>query len=234
MKMLSKRIIIINIILLSGGAIIGGGFLAGYLYYLPISITGISFALFFIAVMSTYLGLFILIVILINKNEMNKIQLSKIESKVQYDELTKAYTRQHGLQKLKNLTATIIKKSESISICFIDVNNLKYVNDSYGHIEGDRMLNNICAAIKKNLRNNDYIIRYGGDEFVVVFENLNDNETKLIMTRVLDELKQIDSIYDMSFAFGIKMINDMNEKTVEDYILEADSRMYEHKILMKA
>ena len=110
----------------------------------------------------------------------------------------------------------------------LDLTDFKSINDNYGHQEGDKVLRKLVDVMKKSLRENDYIIRYGGDEFLVLLGDCDYQEGKTIIDRIRDEFSRMsDSGYDLDFAYGMKRFDGMNE--LDKVIRIADDRMYKEK-----
>ncbi|MBN7575342.1 hypothetical protein C1H57_09175 [Clostridium sp. 2-1] len=65
---------------------------------------------------------------------------------------------------------------KNIVLCFVDVDRLKIANDTFGHEEGDNLLINVTNILKESIRKTDFIIRLGGDEFLIVFPNITMKE----------------------------------------------------------
>ena len=145
-----------------------------------------------------------------------KENLTFLDYSLMYDGLTNAYSRKYGLTKLNNL----FSKEKQIAVAYIDVDNLKETNDAYGHSEGDELLKTLVKHTKIKIRDNDFVVRMGGDEFLIVFENINTEDLVKKMSAF-----NIDGI---NFSYGI---SDITERflTVNDLIQAADARMYEHK-----
>ena len=86
------------------------------------------------------------------------------------DGLTKVYTREVINEYVKEL----ISNNKPFSLCILDIDNFKYINDGYGHHFGDRVLINVAKNIKKLLGDNGVVGRFGGDEFLIVLDNIID------------------------------------------------------------
>ena len=108
---------------------------------------------------------------------------------------------------------------------FLDLNNFKQVNDLYGHSEGDNLLRKIAKAIKENVRQTDFVIRYGGDEFIIVTDAGPDTILKLI-ERLHNSLKFTYRDIDISVAIG-SACYPIDGKNLEELIKVADERMCE-------
>ncbi|MFN3075399.1 MAG: diguanylate cyclase [Alphaproteobacteria bacterium] len=84
------------------------------------------------------------------------------------DLLTKAYTRRVGEELLELLYISVARSDAPMAVAFVDLDNFKSINDSFGHEEGDRTLRRAAEALRQMLRRNDVLIRWGGEEFLVI------------------------------------------------------------------
>jgi diguanylate cyclase (GGDEF)-like protein len=112
----------------------------------------------------------------------------------------------------------------------IDLNDFKALNDSRGHIVGDQVLSDFTQVIRDNLRQDDLVIRWGGDEFLLVLANLPETSNSYqmvenILQRVSDQFDGSHPGLDLSFSYGIVMMQASLEHSLE----EADRRMYAMK-----
>ena len=123
------------------------------------------------------------------------------------------------------------KFKKGFCMLFIDLDNFKEVNDTFGHLKGDEVLKTIADKIKRFLRNDDYLIRYGGDEFVVLIGG-DDTELLNIVDRISDELSlDVDGIRVYA-SIGYACFP-VDGKELSTLIQKADERMYRMKNLMK-
>lgn len=155
------------------------------------------------------------------------------------DELTGTMTRKVGMDYLRSMIDTSHKKGLSFNICYLDINNLKVVNDSLGHLCGDQMICHIISTIRNNVKTCNQIIRMGGDEFLIVFLEHSIEEIKEMMERILaiiegeKPLSLID--YPISFSYGIaEHAEKSNISNPMDLITRADQEMYRYKIKYKS
>ena len=161
----------------------------------------------------------------------------RAEEKLRYfaaiDTLTGAYNRGMGLSFLENEVKTIRRKAGFFSVCYIDINALKYVNDHFGHGEGDELLILICQLITQATRDNDILCRLGGDEFIILFPNFKEEDAQKSIDEVIFNMEEKNKIqlkpYKISFSYGIVQVNHSNMKSIDEIIQQADNKMYEHK-----
>ena len=140
--------------------------------------------------------------------------------------------RNAGKKKLDDLLRCM-GKDESFTVSLYDINGLKWVNDTYGHLEGDRLLVFVAQSIRKNLEGNDFIFRLSGDEFIVVFLNKSVREAEMWMQRMLGMLEERRLAqgmhYDVTFSYGFANITAGKNLSVSDVLSIADSQMYIRK-----
>jgi len=155
----------------------------------------------------------------------------------EYDQMSGTLNRYTGLSKIQK----VFKESENlreISICFVDINGLKQVNDVLGHDYGDELIKTAAQAIKDSIRRDDFVIRMGGDEFLLVLPGVPAEQAELIWVRIKEYLKRINHNenrpYIVSASHGITVIKSTDQDQIEDHISKADSIMYEEKRRIKA
>lgn len=123
------------------------------------------------------------------------------------------------------------------SICFADIDDFKKINDEFGHREGDNILLELSQIIKRNIRCNDEIFRYGGDEFVVLFPDTNKKEAQQIWKRIVikiqDSIKKSSINHPIELSAGFTEYSINRKLEIEDLINDADQKMYEQKIKKK-
>lgn len=149
------------------------------------------------------------------------------------DALTATYNRKAGVEELERILACDPSKMHCIA--FIDIDNLKTINDTYGHDEGDYVIKSIAKVLLSSVRDVDIVSRYGGDEFFIIFKNCSEDAAENIITRMHAELKKLDGKnpkpYKLSFSYGIASgSNCCNaDSSAADLLRLADQRMYRYK-----
>lgn len=122
-------------------------------------------------------GISIILAVLIT---INKMESDKIKYFSEYDTMTGTYNRRAGFEKLEQLYKNINKDDCNISVCFIDINGLKDVNDFLGHEVGDELILSVINGIRMNIREDDFVSRLGGDEFLIIFKDLEIEKAELV------------------------------------------------------
>jgi diguanylate cyclase (GGDEF)-like protein len=150
------------------------------------------------------------------------------------DGLTQVYNQRYIVEKVEGELLKSSKKKGKLSILFIDINNFKEINDTLGHEEGNILLYQIAQAIRKHVRFNDIVGRYGGDEFICILLNISKEEAKQILERMQKSIleMEIGQKYKVSISGGVATFPD-DGGTIKELIRVADKRMYEHKSLLK-
>jgi diguanylate cyclase (GGDEF)-like protein/PAS domain S-box-containing protein len=148
------------------------------------------------------------------------------------DPLTGVYNRESFLNVLE-IKIDVSSEENQIALLFIDLNKFKQVNDTYGHQYGDLVLSKAANRIKKILRSNDMIGRYGGDEFLILLERINDESAKAIAQKIDEALSrpyEVDEqIIDFTSASIGIAIAPRDAKKMSELIERADAAMYEAK-----
>ncbi len=117
-------------------------------------------------------------------------QVSKLKTEIGVDPLTGILNRKHFFKLLRKKIDKIQSKRCFLSIAIIDLDNFKEINDRYGHLVGDKVLLHVCETIRQNLREQDLLGRYGGDEILVaLLGNTKPNEAKKIIERIRSEVE---------------------------------------------
>jgi diguanylate cyclase (GGDEF)-like protein len=124
-----------------------------------------------------------------------------------------------------------LENREEITMCYLDLDGLKYVNDNLGHTEGDHYLNSFVELVKENIREDDIFARLGGDEFVIIFPGLLKHQMEEKMEFLLWKfIRNNKKDYAASFSYGVcEIFDDGKEHNLEEIIVNADVAMYECK-----
>ncbi len=169
--------------------------------------------------------------VLYNNEQYEKIVESEKELKhiSFHDTMTGLYNRNYINQLLTN------KVEIEITIIFIfDIDKLKYVNDNFGHVEGDKLIKNFADILKQCFRKKDIVARIGGDEFTAFLYDGDETTAKTIKKRIINLINMYnDKLKDEHLKLSVSMgyvINQSNNDTIEDLMKKADALMYKDKI----
>lgn len=152
------------------------------------------------------------------------------ERMVQLDGLTGAWTRLSFDYYIKQLEEK--GSLDGVGALFIDIDGLKQINDQYGHLEGDFVLKTSVKLIKAALRKTDVVGRFGGDEFVVIFHDVDRTYMDLIIKRIHKNFYEYSLTADKKYDFGCSIggdFYDANNDTATGFIHRIDQIMYANK-----
>ncbi|MCK8060448.1 MULTISPECIES: diguanylate cyclase domain-containing protein [unclassified Fusibacter] len=148
-----------------------------------------------------------------------------------YDVLTGVLTRRIGFERLEMAMEAAKKNKTDLVICFIDINNLKEVNDTLGHNAGDQYLKIVSDSLMNNTRSTDIVCRLGGDEFLVVFHHCPERKAYETLSRIEKEIESISETenapYKMSISKGV--VSYVSDMSLTSFVEQADKKMYEDK-----
>lgn len=179
-----------------------------------------------------------LIDLLIKKEEIIENLMEEIRE-LSYDAsidcVTEVLNRGAGVKKLQKEINISNMDRTKLTVCFIDVDKFKRINDSFGHRIGDKVLTTLCNVIKNNLRKNDFIFRTGGDEFIVVFTETGFKQAESAWNRILQKIDQNNKKGNfpcrLNISYGLCEYDGGNPISSEELINKADSEMYKRKLM---
>ncbi|WP_068776262.1 GGDEF domain-containing protein [Paenibacillus sp. FJAT-26967] len=167
--------------------------------------------------------------------ELKKVEI-ELTKHASTDAMTGVLNRRHGLALLQEEMEQAKELGSEFVVCFVDINNLKEVNDRYGHAEGDQLIHAACRVMQSGIDPQDYLFRYGGDEFVIVFHR-SLADVRLIWREIRGEIRKLNQFhrqpFTLSLSHGLFVFQSSMEVTVDEIIHAADSEMYKAKRLYK-
>ncbi|RUM42165.1 MAG: GGDEF domain-containing protein [Desulfurobacterium sp.] len=111
------------------------------------------------------------------------------------------------------------------SILMIDIDNFKKINDTYGHLFGDKVLKKVAETIRKTLRSSDIAIRYGGEEFLVILPHTDLESAKIVGERIRKTIERLD-IDGIKITISVGIADNTLSPGLEDLIRKADQALY--------
>ena len=147
------------------------------------------------------------------------------------DHLTGILNRRTGLMLIEQALKTAKRDKNKITLCYLDVDNFKQINDSYGHVEGDKVLREIAKIIKDNLRESDIFCRLGGDEFIIAWHDLDISQSQKQWKRILNKFNKWNEGRNNTLDISVGCVcPDLSKKISMDKLIDlADKKMYEAK-----
>ena len=153
------------------------------------------------------------------------------------DPLTDLYNRHFFNEIIERELASTKRRFENLSFIMIDLDNFKKINDTLGHLAGDKILVAAAKLIKTTVRKSDLVFRFGGDEFLILMLNTDCEKKELIVERLIDEVnnwnKENADGYGCKLSFSSGCSTCEKECDVHFALQEADEKMYKDKIEKK-
>lgn len=178
--------------------------------------------------------------------EKLKAEKEILESRQQLEEisirdpLTGIFNRRHFHERLEEACKKHDRTKDNFSLAIIDIDFFKKVNDTYGHRAGDFILIEFTKILRKRIREYDILGRYGGEEFIILFNSMEKAIASSAMDRILEEVRKKEFTYEgntitITFSCGISEIKETASSSIEkpvwaDRLIElADKRLYRAK-----
>jgi diguanylate cyclase (GGDEF)-like protein len=173
---------------------------------------------------------FIVFFVMQNNHELKYMQ-SVFELMAITDPLTGVFNRRHFMEIVRINIEKARRHNETCYFIMFDIDKFKHVNDTYGHQIGDKVLMDVTARIKADIRPYDLFARYGGEEFIIFTTGISDNEVKDMVERLRVSLcsrryEYDDVSFDTSASFGIAQMDDYN---LDKAIKRSDDALYSAK-----
>jgi diguanylate cyclase (GGDEF)-like protein len=148
------------------------------------------------------------------------------------DDLTSLYNRRAFLALAGQQLKVTRRKAQGLLLFFADLDNLKEINDTYGHREGDLAIVRTANALERTFRDSDVIGRVGGDEFAVLALEASGENREAILRRLEKNLKESNAEglrYEMSLSVGVARFDPKRPVSLGSLMATADDAMYEEK-----
>jgi diguanylate cyclase (GGDEF)-like protein len=148
------------------------------------------------------------------------------------DPLTEIYNRRSLEQIAGQFISRARRRKTALSFLMIDADNFKKVNTRFGHLTGDFVLAEIAGILKLSIRGSDAVVRYGGDEFLILLTDTTMTGAQQVMTRIngkLDEWNAAGNLEDFRVTVSIGIAEWHEGDTLDEMLDGADRRMYEQK-----
>ncbi len=148
------------------------------------------------------------------------------------DELTDLYNRRRFFVLAEQCLKVAIRAKKRSLLLYIDMDDLKWINDHFGHNEGDQALIALAGIFKNTFRESDIIARIGGDEFVVLLESTDENDEMLITRlnkNIRDYNAEASQHYKLSVSVGVALFDPEYPISIDELLSKADALMYAQK-----
>lgn len=162
---------------------------------------------------------------LINIDRRKREEL-RLQKAAERDPLTEIWNRTVMKEKVTGLISN--KTLTKGAFCFIDIDDFKKVNDSFGHAFGDSILRRVAQSLRKGIRDTDFVARIGGDEFVMFFLEIGREEVEMRIDCILYEFRKEFSSYQISTSIGVAMYPE-DGQDYNTLMQKADDALYQAK-----
>ncbi|HYE69484.1 MAG TPA: diguanylate cyclase [Anaerovoracaceae bacterium] len=166
--------------------------------------------------------------IIIEKNIELEKKNTELNELTMRDSMTNLLNHKNSLRRLKEEVDRAKRIDYPLSVAMIDLDNFKLVNDTYGHQTGDEVLIRVSQILSESCRTTDVVGRYGGEEFIIIMPDTNDQDAALLLERIKT------CIEGTSFKDGIRItlscgISELNGESVHGILKSSDMMLYEAK-----
>ncbi len=150
------------------------------------------------------------------------------------DHLTGVHNRREGEKRLAEDVARAKRSGVVLTVCVVDVNKFKSINDRYGHQAGDVCIHHVADVIRRNIRESDWLARWGGDEFILVLRDASPfASTELVLQRIVRDLKdspvRLPQGDELVLTVTVGASRHLGEEDLQGLLTKADEAMYKAK-----
>jgi diguanylate cyclase (GGDEF)-like protein len=162
-------------------------------------------------------------------------QLRDLERKTRIDPLTKTFNRR-SMDEYMNIKCYENAHAQSFHVLMLDIDDFKVINDTFGHIAGDKVLIFLANIFKKTLRDGDPVFRYGGEEFIIILNRTTEKGSVLVAERILELVRNNKLLFknrQMSITLSVGLAHCHSDDTPLTIIERADRALYDAKHMGK-
>lgn len=164
----------------------------------------------------------------------NALMFDKIKTRADRDGLTRVYNRRSFDERLEEEFKRHQRLKTDLSLLMIDLDHFKYINDTYGHLAGDMVLEKVARLFECTLRSTDFIARYGGEEFVIILPHTTENNAQMLAERIRKRIEETNMVFDgtsfnVTASIGVSSICPAGFAVENGLVQRADEALYEAK-----
>ncbi len=146
------------------------------------------------------------------------------------DPLTGAYNRRYLNEFSFEYLKIVKRENKDLSLLLLDLDDFKIINDTFGHEIGDIVIKELVKIAKLSIRESDLVVRFGGDEFIILLPNTNISNARLVANKIFDNIDEYNKTKEFSFSISIgTSYYQAGDNSIDDLISRADQSLYEAK-----
>ena len=146
------------------------------------------------------------------------------------DPLTGAYNRRYLNEFSFEYLKIVKRENKDLSLLLLDLDDFKIINDTFGHEIGDIVIKELVKISKQSIRESDLVVRFGGDEFIILLPNTNISNARLVANKIFDSIDEYNKTKEFSFSVSIgTSYYQAGDNSIDDLISRADQSLYEAK-----
>lgn len=164
----------------------------------------------------------------------NALTHDRLQTLAALDPLTGVYNRRFGMARLHEEFNRAVRTTGPLGVMMFDIDHFKKVNDTYGHLAGDRVLIQVAETARAALRDGDVLMRYGGEEFLVILpaaSKANSHEVSERLRRMVEEtsIAEGGQMIEVTISIGITSFPELNAESDRELVKRADEALYSAK-----
>jgi two-component system cell cycle response regulator len=164
----------------------------------------------------------------------NALTHDRLQRLAALDPLTGIYNRRFGMARLREEFSRAVRAATPLGVMMFDIDHFKKVNDTYGHLAGDRVLTQVAKTARAALREGDILMRYGGEEFLVILPTASKENARAISERLRHMLEETsvadgDQVIRVTISVGVTSYPEFDVAGEQDLVKRADEALYSAK-----
>ena len=145
--------------------------------------------------------------------------------------MTRLYNRRYFTTMADKILKLARREKNPLSLAILDIDRFKRINDTYGHLAGDRVITALSEKLMSRYRESDLLCRFGGEEFVILMPNTELDVAALLAERTRKEVEKLQVPYNgktisMTVSIGVSQVDLENEETLDPVLKRADDALY--------
>lgn len=166
-------------------------------------------------------------------NLKHALKFSELNSMVFKDHLTNIGNRAYYDESLERAIEQSSRNHQSLSLIILDINDFKIINDTFGHLKGDKVLQHFSGTLTKSIRTSDMVFRLGGDEFAIILQPSDQKAVNIVIKRIFNEIAKNSFLSELNFSSCIGFAHWKMGNSASKLFVTADKHLYVNKALSK-